>query len=97
MYFVKNRGFKHLICQKEGLDFMIDDRLDILQTIKKTKTMLFRAQNHKSNNGNNFKPDYTADSWEKAVQYINSANPINNSAGKSNHRLDVAEFCHLII
>lgn len=49
MYFVKKRKYKQLVCQKEGIDIMIDDRLDVLQTIKTAETVLFDMFSHGSN------------------------------------------------
>ena len=41
MYFVKNKLFKNQICQYEGIDVMIDDRQDVLNTITPADTILF--------------------------------------------------------
>lgn len=45
MYFVKNKLFKNQICQYEGIDVMIDDRIDVLNTIMPpADTILFEMQ-----------------------------------------------------
>lgn len=43
LYFVKDRKYKQSICAFLGLDVMIDDRLDVLETISPTQTMLFNG------------------------------------------------------
>jgi hypothetical protein len=41
LVFVKNRDHKTKICKFYGLDVMIDDRLDILETVAPTQAILF--------------------------------------------------------
>lgn len=41
LFFVKDRKYKQNICLLLGLDVLIDDRLDVLETINPTQTMLF--------------------------------------------------------
>lgn len=73
-YFVKNRKFKKDVCALECVDVMIDDRLDILETIKPAKTIHFSG--HPSDAFCNFTPDYFADNWTDVRNIIDGISPL---------------------
>jgi hypothetical protein len=78
LYFVKRRNYKRQVCEKEGIDVMIDDRLDVLRNINNTKTMLFNMYEGRDfgsdKNVSDFKPNYTAKTWSEVLQNIYSMN-----------------------
>jgi hypothetical protein len=43
VYFVKHRSYKTTLCRHLGLDVLIDDRRDILDTLEKTEGLLFQS------------------------------------------------------
>ncbi len=91
MYFVKKRSFKKDICNHEGLDLLIDDRLDILQTINFTDTLLFKYKNHPSNMNNYFDTTYVSDNWNEIVEILAGLNGKNL---RNNKTINVDKLCH---
>lgn len=74
VYFVKKRPNKQKICEFVGADIMIDDRLDILEVIKNTKTLHFKS--HPSDTYSKFVSNYMADSWLEIEKIIDTLKPV---------------------
>lgn len=45
LIFVKDRKYKSVICNRYGIDVLIDDRQDILSTVAPTQSILFTYEN----------------------------------------------------
>jgi len=71
LYFVKNRDYKTIVCENRCVDIMIDDRLDILKTLK-CSSLHFCS--HQSDANEDFIPTARADSWEDVYRIINNVN-----------------------
>jgi len=88
VYFVKKRPSKQKICEYVGSDVMIDDRLDILNVIRNTKTLHFSS--HPSDAECKFTPDYSAKTWQETVEIIKTLKPLGI------HRQANLDIQHLI-
>lgn len=90
MYFVKNRKHKKQICQFAGVDVMIDDRLDILETIQDTKTLHFNT--HPSDAECTYKSDYSAPGWTEVLAILKELKSLNL---KPVREMNIKPFCYL--
>jgi hypothetical protein len=91
MYFVKKRDYKDAICRYEGIDVMIDDRLDILQTIKNTDTLWFKYENHPSNLETKFEPQFYASNWLDVANIISAMKPKNLN---KDNAINIVKLCY---
>ncbi len=73
-YYVKNRAFKADVCKKLGVDLMIDDRLDVLESIGITSdksatlpTATLHFGSHPSDIVCKFKPTFHANNWIEVI------------------------------
>jgi hypothetical protein len=65
-FFVKKRSYKDNVCLALGLDVMIDDRVDILQTITKSQTIWF--SNEEKTQG--YDPTNQCISWAEVLEVV---------------------------
>jgi hypothetical protein len=71
-FYVKNASYKKDVCKRLGCNFMIDDREDVLDEVKKSNTEIITILFGKSQNeclNNNHK---CAENWEDVVKIISS-------------------------
>lgn len=68
MYFVRKRRYKNDVCKRVGVDVMIDDRLDILETLEYAKSIHFKG--HESDNFCKFNPDFHVNSWNEVYDIV---------------------------
>lgn len=70
LYFVKDRRYKRDVCEKLGIDLMIDDRLDVLCTLGATPTLHF-GKGHVTDSEcqftPTFKPTFSAQTWKDVL------------------------------
>lgn len=94
VYFVRDRRYKDMVCQRLGIDVMIDDRMDVLQSITLSQTMQFRGCIPSSDPRcmGTFEPTYSADDWINA-RYILSA--VLPTGLVPNIRISLSAYCHL--
>lgn len=75
--YIGNPWEKGTVLNKFGCNFMIDDRLDLLDTIKrkapKTKTIWFGQTKDKCTNGNHI----CAETWDDVYKIITTSKPFN--------------------
>ena len=73
LYFVKKRTFKNGVCKYLGIDVMIDDRLDVLETITDAYCIHFKGDplyiaDHV--NDNSHYNGLSANNWQETVEMI---------------------------
>lgn len=66
LYFVKDRRYKRDVCERLGVDLMIDDRLDVLCTLRATPTLHF-GKGHITDSDCQFKPTFSAQTWKDVL------------------------------
>lgn len=70
LYFVKDRRYKRDVCERLGVDLMIDDRLDVLCTLRATPTLHF-GKGHITDSDcqfkPTFKPTFSAQTWKDVL------------------------------
>ncbi len=93
LFFVKAREHKKYICQRFGLDVMIDDRTDILESIKDTQTMQFTQYvDPRHINHGGYKPDFRARDWNHAYQLL--SNTVQTSNLSMDPSVNIAKYCY---
>lgn len=92
LYFVKDREYKKYICQKLGIDVMIDDRSDVLSTITDTMTLQFNQYNDTNvPRRGRFNPNFRANNWPETYNSLNNINPLGLQPENS---LDTSKYCY---
>ncbi len=90
MYFVKHHKYKRHVAAYLGVDVVIDDRMDVLLSMKEYTTIHFpkycglKLQT-------TFKPTYTVDSWLEIEEVINNMRGLPN---RYNWGIFVKQYCY---
>jgi len=79
VFFVKKRQFKENVCIALGLDVLIDDRLDILQTLTKTQSIWF--SHDEEGCGNKYRPTAQCISWAEVLEVVPTLQNLNLPVG----------------
>lgn len=89
--YVKKREYKAKICQRYALDLMLDDNIDILQSIPVINTIHFRYGD--VNPYHDPVAKFTAYTWEEAMEIISKSLPLYVYPDNS---IDLATLIHYV-
>jgi uncharacterized HAD superfamily protein len=79
LVFVKNRKYKASVCKFFGIDILIDDRLDVLQSIAPTRALHFTYEAEVFGKGHKIyskQKMLEANTWPKAVEVLSKVEPL---------------------
>lgn len=92
LFFVKKRWFKSKVCNHLGLDVLIDDRIDIITSLRHVKGIQFRGDPRIDKNITALEHKFlTADSWKDVISILNKFESLNLNPREE---IDISALCH---